>query len=69
MMYLIFILCLLGDVCYLSAAKFLRNFHYVFLRSFGERNVYFLNNCIIRVLCRFNRSRALHVAPPVDRAT
>ena len=29
------------------------------LRSFGERNVYFLNKCIIRVFYRFNRSRAL----------
>ena len=27
MLYLIFILWLLGDVCYLSAAKFLRNYN------------------------------------------
>jgi len=30
------------------------------LEIFGERNVYLLNNCIIRVFYRFNRSMALH---------
>jgi len=51
---------LLEDVCYLSAATFLRKKLCMLFETYWRRDVYFSNVCNIHLFYRFNRNKTLH---------